>query len=264
MKPAAFAAACALAALPAAAIASPLALPMPERTEARIERRSASEAPADWLAQRTITRAWGPSEDSVYTEVQIPDWKSEPAALLASAVLPGAGQLYAGEGSGWVFLAAEAAGWTFRTLAVRRADDRRDRFTSLVGDPYAAASGWSFERYRQATGGDASWLETLWASDREAFYLELDRGLQYAAGFRGGPDASAEAYRGLRGEREDALRRARMLDALLMIHHLASAWDALRAARFHNLPLRRSLPVQFGSRWSGDSPGFTASLVRRF
>lgn len=242
---------------------SALALPMLQPAAERAERRTAAEVPGGLVAQRAIVREWGPSDDSVYVEVRIPDWKSEPRALLASAILPGTGQLYVGEGSGWIHLAAEAAGWTLRALSVRRADDREDAFVALVGDPNEGTSGWSFDRYRTATGGDVSWLQTLWASDREAFYLALARERTYDAGFRGGAEDSAERFRGLREERESSLSRVRTLEALIVAHHLVSAWDALRAARFHNLPLRRSLPVQLGGGWRDGSPVFTAALVRR-
>ena len=253
-----------LAAAPLHAQVSALAIPALERPEPRIERRGAAEVPPGFLAQRAIAREWGASEDSVYTEVQVADWKSAPAALLASALLPGSGQLFLGEGSGWVFLAGEAAGWTIRALSVRRADDREAEYATLLGDPHVDASGWSFERYRDATGGDVSWLQTLWVADRENYYRTLARDPAYVAGFSGEPQATAERYRGVRQEREDALSRARTMEVLLVMNHLVSAWDALRAARFHNLPLSRDLPVRMSTEWRDGSPEWTAALVRRF
>lgn len=254
----------ALVAAPVQAQVSALAIPALERPEPRIERRGATDVPQGFVAQRAIAREWGASDDSVYTEVQVADWKSAPAALLASAVLPGSGQLYLGEASGWVYLAGEAAGWTIRALSVRRADDREAEYATLLGDPYLDASGWSFERYRNATGGDVSWLQTLWIADRENYYRTLAREPAYVAGFSGEPRATAERYRGVRQEREDALSRARTMEILLVMNHLVSAWDALRAARFHNLPLSRDLPVRMSTEWRDGSPEWTAALVRRF
>lgn len=239
-----------------------LALPVAALQEPM--RATRGDVPPDWLAQRAIEREWGASDDSLYTEVSVAGWKSEPTALLASALLPGAGQLYAEEGSGWIFLAGEVAGWTLRALSVRRADDRTEEFATLAGDPYVPASGWSFDRYEAATGGDPTWLQTLWVADREAFYLALAREPAYRAGFAGDAQATFDRYRGLREEREDALSRARTLEVLLVMNHLVAAWDALRAARFHNLPLRRALPVQLGTEWREGEPRWTASLVRRF
>ncbi len=254
---------CSFASSSAMAQAPSLALPMLEVAAPAGEKRSAADVPRDWIAQRAITRAWGASEDSIYTEVQVPDWKSEPLAMLASAILPGAGQLYVGEGSGWYFLAGEAACWTLRALSIRKADDRENEFVAQLGDPQDGASGWSFERYQNATGGDVSWLETLWAADRGAYYLALARDRSLTAGFSGDPQASFDTYRALREKREDALSRARTMEMLIVIDHLVSAWDALRAARFHNLPLRRSLPVQLGAEWRDGEPVVTAAWVRR-
>src|SRR5262245_34774719 len=75
-------------------------------------RHAALDAGRDGLlAQRTIDRQWGLSEDSVYVTVDVPGWKSEALATTLSAIVPGTGQFYTGEGMGWVFVAAEAAGW---------------------------------------------------------------------------------------------------------------------------------------------------------
>src|SRR5262249_20815905 len=54
------------------------------------------------LEQRQIDRSWGPSEDSVYREIEIPEWRSESAATLLSAAVPGAGQAYVGSQRAWV------------------------------------------------------------------------------------------------------------------------------------------------------------------
>src|SRR5262245_48812201 len=65
------------------------------------------------LAQRTIDRTWGPSDDSVYVTVEVPNWKSEPLATTLSAVVPGSGQWYVGEkGNALVYAAIEVAGWS--------------------------------------------------------------------------------------------------------------------------------------------------------
>jgi len=244
--------------------AQPATLALPVSDVRSALHSTSADVPRDWLAQRAIEREWGASEDSVYAEVTVAGWRSEPGALLASALLPGAGQLFVGEGSGWVYLAGELTGWTLRALAVRRADDREGEFAALLGDPYVGSSGWSFDRYTAATGGDVSWLESLWVSDRESYYLALAREPGLVAGFAGDAQATLDSYRGLRDERDDALSRRRTLEVLLMVNHLVAAWDALRAARFHNLPLRRSLPVQLGTEWQDGEPRWTAALVRRF
>ena len=73
--------------------------------------RGSAKVPELWLAQRSIDREWGLSDDSTYATVDVPGWKSEGLAFTMSAVLPGTGQLYVGEDSGWYYMIAEAVLW---------------------------------------------------------------------------------------------------------------------------------------------------------
>jgi hypothetical protein len=245
---------------------SPLALPTAGAAEPVMQRvAGAAGVPGGLLAQRAIDREWGASEDSVYVEVAVPQWRSETSALLRSALLPGAGQWYVGEGSGWLFLGLEAAAWTGRALWLKSADDRAAEAARFVGDPNDPDSPWSFARYQFYSGADTEWLEQLWARDREAFYATLERSPDTIVGFDGAsPELVYTEYRKVRQRRDDQLRRARWAETAIWINHLAAAWDALRAARFHNLPLRRDLPVQFGMDLQSGEAAWSAALVRRF
>ena len=104
------------------------------------------------LAQRAIDRSWGLSEDSTYSEVDVPEWRSEGLAAGFSAVVPGAGQLYTGEGSGVWFALAEVAGWTANRIYLHKAQTERERSARFAGDPTDATSAWSFQRFTEATG----------------------------------------------------------------------------------------------------------------
>lgn len=225
----------------------------------------AAEVPADWLAQRAIDREWGASEDSLYRELEVKGWKSEGLALALSGALPGAGEFYVGEGSAWMFLAIEAAGWFGRTTTRRKSDDLRAQAAAFVGDPTDSASTWSFARYEQQAGGNAAQLEALWAGDREAYYQALATDPTYRAGFKGGdPGITYESYRGLRDDMQDRRRQSRYYEIALWANHVLSAFDALRAARFHNLPLRRNIDLQLGAKMRRGDPTLRAAVVRRF
>src|SRR5262245_42785166 len=64
------------------------------------------------LAQRAIDREWSTVGDSSATGIHLEGMRSEPAAATLSAVLPGAGQIYAGAtASGYAYAAVEAASW---------------------------------------------------------------------------------------------------------------------------------------------------------
>ena len=224
-----------------------------------------SDVPKLWLAQRVIEREWGPADDSTYRTVEVKGWKSEGLAMAFSGALPGAGQLYVGEGSGWLFMAGEALGWVGRTVLRHRARALSDEAAVFVGDPTDSASTFSFERYSTASGRNSDALEQLWASDRDAFYHALAIDTGYRTGFAGGdPSVAYDSYRGLRQSSQDRFRRARYMEVALWLNHAYSAFDGLRAARFHDLPLRRTLDLQLGGRLHRGQPSLRAALVRRF
>ena len=251
-----------LGATPVAAVepGSPLALPLLSSREP-----GAAQAPELWLAQRSIEREWGPSEDSLYRTVDAKDWKLEGLALGLSSALPGTGQLYVGEGSGWLFLAAEALGWAGRTLTRRRGDQLRDDSVALVGNPLDPAARWSFDRYAASTGDNAPELRALWDQDRDAFYESLARDSRYRFGFSGAdPLAAYEDFRGTHESSQYRYRQSRYVEIALWANHAVAAFDALRAARFHNMPIRRSLELQLAASPRLTGGEYRAALVRRF
>jgi hypothetical protein len=219
----------------------------------------------EWLAQRVIDREWGPSDDSTYHVVDVPGWKSEGLALGLGTALPGAGHLYVGESSGWLYLLAESAGWAGRWIERRNATRRWDDLVTTLGDPRDSSSTFSFDRYQAATGATADELVALWSGDRNAFYRTLASDRSYLAGFS--PVSGASSYdhiATLLESHDDALRRASIVDRLLVVHHVIAAIDALRAARAHNLPLRQQYQLELGERWRHGGPELRAAIVRRF
>ncbi len=225
----------------------------------------AADVPELWLAQRTIEREWGISEDSTYRTLDAQGWKYEGLALSLSGLVPGAGQLYVGENSAWVFMLAEALGWVGRAITRRRGDDLKREAAAFVGDPTNPASAWSFERYATSTGDDAELLRTLWDQDRDAFYELLSNDAGYRFGFSASdPFAAYESYRGIHDSSQDRYRQARYLEIALWSNHVVSAFDALRAARLRNMPLRRNIDLQLGGRMGPAGPRLRAALVRRF
>ena len=226
---------------------------------------SSRDVPELWLAQRTIDRNWGLSEDSTYKTVDVPGYKSEGWAMMMSAALPGTGQLYVGEGSGWIFLAAEVLGWTGHYLVHDRAQSLSGDAANYVGDPTDSSSTWSFARYAAATGSEATQMETLWNHDRDAFYQALASDTQFKDGFKGpDPTATYSTYQGIRQSSQDRFQQVHYLDVALLLNHVVAAFDALRAARAHNLPLQRNMDLKLGGGLSHGQPTFHATLTRRF
>jgi len=214
------------------------------------------------LAQRAIDRSWGPSEDSVYVTVDIPGWKSEPLATTLSAIVPGTGQFYTGEGMGWVFLAAEAAGWGGWLWYRHDAHRLRGDAGAVAGTPGDDASGWSFSRWASATESDPAEIEALYAADREAFYNSIGSDPRYQAGWDS--DADRTRFSDLRIRADQRLSRAHVYSTALWINHLVAAANALRAARLHNLPLNRTIGIRFDGRMRHGGADVTLALERKF
>lgn len=225
----------------------------------------ASEVPDLWLAQRSIDREWGVSEDSTYKTIDVKGWKSEGLAMTLSGVLPGAGHLYVGENSGWAYLLGEAAGWFGRFQARKRGDQARDLAAKIIGDPTNPASWWSFERYAANTGDNAAELRVLWEKDRDAFYELLSNDARYRFGFGTSDQSSAfENYHDTHELSQKRYRQARYAEIALWANHVVAAFDALRAARLHNMPLRHNLDLQLGGRMGAGGPRLRAAVVKRF
>lgn len=223
-------------------------------------------APGDGLlAQRTIDRDWGPSDDSLYKEVDVPGYKSEPGALTMSAIVPGTGQLYVGEKRGWAFLLVETVAIVSRRLSLDDADKAAGEITTFVGDPYDSTAGWSLDRYRSRGGGDTQYLERLWAGDRNAYYRKLADDPTYASGFSGSNPANTQsAYVGMVDGRESNLHHADRLEGLLWLNHIVAAVDAFRAARLHNMPLKQQYQLRVQEKIRRGRPEFRAAIVRNF
>lgn len=216
------------------------------------------------LAQRTITRSWGPSDDSVYVETSIPEWRSEGFAAAGSALVPGAGQLYVGETGGALWFAlTEAAGWTARFIFKQRSADSREVAVGFAGDPGDSASAWSFERWEASTAGDAADLRRLYDADRDAFYHRLANDPSYAAGWKGAGESTRLEFRSSYDRSQRFARRARRAGEALWLNHLVAAVEALRAARMHNLTLAPGTQLQLQSSWR-HGPALRATVERRF
>jgi len=227
--------------------------------------RGAASVPELWLAQRTIDREWGLSEDSTYKTVDVPGYKSEGWAMMMSATLPGTGQLYVGEGSGWLFLLGEVAGWTGHYFVHHRAVGYADDAANYVGDPTDTLATWSFARYEKVTGKQPTQLEELWQHDRKSYYQALDDNPEAVAGFAGpDPSRNFDQYRGIRQSSQNRFQQVHYLDVALLLNHVVAAVDALRAARAHNVPLQKNVEMQLGGNWRPGDPHFRAALVRRF
>jgi hypothetical protein len=225
-----------------------------------LARVTGDERPGLLLAQRAIDREWVVPGDSGL--VVIRGARSELGALALSAAAPGAGQLYAGRMRGLYFAAAEVAAWISRAVWRDNANDLRREARTLAGSPDDSASAWSFDRFEDATRGDTDHLRALYAADLDAFDQAIADDSRYAAGWAS-PEARTR-FGDLRQRSDRRLSMSRTAEGALWVNHVVAALDALRAARFHNLPLRRGLELKTDGSWRGGHPAFTVAVERRF
>jgi hypothetical protein len=223
------------------------------------------EEPSLWLAQRSIDRAWGPSvEESVYVDLEAPGWKSPGLAVGLSGLVPGAGQFYVGERTGWIFAALEVAGWVSYAVFRNRGDDRVAAAESYAGVPTDSTSQWAFQRFQATTGQSTAELEAVYAADPEAFYDMIGRDDRLLTGWSGNSNQTRDTYWTQRQDGELQLKHARITGQLLWLNHVVSAFDAFRAARVHNIPLERNLELELKTGWKGGGPALALTLQRKF
>ncbi len=221
--------------------------------------------PSQWLAQRTIDREWGPSEDSTYHEVDVPGWKSEGLALALSGAAPGTGHLYLDEGGGWAFLLGEAAGWFGVWYERHEARRQWDKLAAFAGDPNDTNSVFAFAHYTASTGDDPAALRRLWNGDRNAYYRAIHDDPTWLSGFgTSNPQGAMASYSNMLDAHDQAASRERLVQTLLLFNHVYAAVDAWRAARSHNAPLREEYHLDLGERVVAGQRQWRAALVRSF
>jgi hypothetical protein len=238
----------------AAARGSLLALPLME----------GEREPTLILAQRTIDREWGASDESTYVEVVIPDWKSEGWAMALSGVVPGAGHAYLGQNSAWIFALVEVGGWLARVHFGNQDQELRDEAAAFRGNPEDSSAVWSFERWEQATGGDPTGIRALYYEDPEEFDVRIGRDPAFADGWVQGPDPPQHEFVHYLDRADGMLDRRRYSTTAIWANHLTAALDALRAARIHNIPLQQDLRIKVKTSWRSGAPAVRAALERRF
>ena len=219
------------------------------------------------LAQRVIEREWGPADDSIYVEKEIPGLKSEAMAGGLSFVLPGAGQMYLGGKSnmrrGAVYALAEIAAWTARIMLHNSGTEVRADAARFAGVPTDTTSAWSLERWARLTQSDPSDLARLYAANPEEFY-DVIESPQYQAGWTGDAPANQEHFVELRATSDRRLHGARASQSFLWVNHVASAFDALWAARSHNMTLGPALGLDVRGGIRRGRPELMAILVKKF
>jgi hypothetical protein len=170
-----------------------------------------------------------------------PAKKSVGMAVLYSLILPGMGELYAGNfGTGRYFLAAEGALWLtyagFGIYGNSVRDDARSFAAVHAGVNLAGKNDQYFVDIGNFISIDEYNQKKLRDRDPGKLY---DPALGYA--WQWDSDASRSAFRDRRVISETAYNNMRFVVAAILINHVASAINAARAAISHNNALANSL-----------------------
>jgi len=76
--------------------------------------------------------------------------------------------------------------------------------------------------------------------------------------------ATYSTYSDIRQSSQDRFKQVHYLDVALLLNHVVAAFDALRAARAHNVPLQRNMDLKLGGGLKHGQPELHATLTRRF
>ena len=193
--------------------------------------------------------------------------KAPGLAAVYSLLVPGMGELYAGDfSSGKYFLISEGALWlTYAAFEVYGDAVRSD--ARLYAATYAAVNpaGKSDQFYVDV----GNFINTAAYNDKKLRdrtpSLVYDPGAGY--GWQWGSDAERSTFRSLRVHSENMFNNKKFVGAAILVNHVASAINAARAAIAHNGALKDLLGDLTVSASAGGAaaPGdFAITLTRGF
>ncbi|MDZ7373795.1 MAG: hypothetical protein ONB23_07465 [candidate division KSB1 bacterium] len=178
-------------------------------------------------------------------------WKSPRTALLLSAVLPGAGQWYAGSKIKAVaFLAVEAGAWAVYAVYHNRGGKKEDEFQAFADAHWRESEYW--EAVAREAGLDPRDLQALREYERshyshslheqkdQQYYEMIGKYNQFNAGWddtdthRGRDSQHREMYEDMRAEANRLFKTATTGATIAMINHVLSAIDAAWTTVRHN------------------------------
>lgn len=165
-------------------------------------------------------------------------------ALLASVLVPGAGQLWNGDARGYFYLGIEAAAWFTRASYLDAGNKKEGEYEAY------ARQHWGYGRYHESAGEDGcNWTERadsliLWfeVHDPQQYYEELGKLEAYRCGwddFREhyDPDQAdrlsphRSLYRNMRKKSNDLLDRGQLALTVAVLNRIVSGIDAFQTAR---------------------------------
>jgi len=177
-----------------------------------------------------------------------PDYILPKKALLFSALIPGAGEIYCGSYlKGLLFLGLEAGAWTMYAVFTNKGNDKEDEFKAYANE-YWDEDKWNawFDNLTEEEQNVFS--HSLPETKTQQYYEMIGKYNQFLVGWEGVPiDLTSseiqlpentsplrEDYMDMRYDSNQMFKRATTGAYLAMFNHLLSAIDAAWTAKRHN------------------------------
>jgi len=205
---------------------------------------------------------------SAAREVEREGRKAPGLAAVYSLLVPGMGELYAGDfSSGKYFLISEGVLWlTYAAFEVYGTSVRNDARLYAVTYAGVNPAGKSDQFYVDV----GNFVNTAAYNDKKLRDRTPSLVYDPAAGYgwQWGTDAERSTFRGLRVQSENVFNNTKFIGAAILINHVASAINAARAAIAHNAALKDLFGDLTLSASVGGGPaapdGFAITLSRGF
>jgi hypothetical protein len=194
--------------------------------------------------------------------------KSPGLAVIYSLLLPGMGELYAGDmRSGKFFLIGEGALWLTYAVFEISGNDLRDASRSYAASHAGVMTAGKDDQYFIDIGNFLSIDDYNAKKLRDRDITKLyDPGAGYS--WQWDSDGSRAAYRSDRIRSETMYNGRKFVGAAILVNHVASAINAARAAISHNSAIGAVLKdVIFGARVTGPvgrPDGMEVTITRTF
>lgn len=194
---------------------------------------------------------------------QMPGYKLPKRALFFSALIPGAGELYAKsylKAAG--FFAVEVAAWTFYGVYNQKGKDKEDEFQAYADEKWDPKKWYNWYINVDSTKRDlmthASHMQELVlpfiqgegdVNKTQQYYEMIGKYAEFVVGwegtrndvayedliqYRGNEVPIADDYMKMRAKSNDLFQQARTGTTIAMLNHLLSAIDAAWTAKIHN------------------------------
>lgn len=193
---------------------------------------------------------------------QLPGYKLPKRALLFSALIPGAGELYAKSYlKAAAFFLVEAGAWTFCGIYNKKGNEKEDEYQQFANEKWNPMkwSSWyeNIPEDQRKSFTHASHMEELIKENRKTqqYFEMIGKYAEFVVGWENVPSdltyeqildyrrnqcEIADQYMQLRAKSNDLFEKARTGTTIAMLNHLLSAIDAAWTAKIHNNRLLQS------------------------